>query len=139
MEIQRSETGINGLDSLLQGGIPKNSTVLVTGSPGTGKTLFCLQFLIKGCESNESSLLLSFEEKEEDIIKQASQFGWDLKAYIDTKKLFVKSIDVMTSEDIFKDLTEFVKTNNITRLVVDSLTAFQSYPLMVKQIERFSF
>ena len=61
MNLERVSTGIMGLDSLIEGGIPKGFTVLVSGNPGTGKTILGAHFLFEGLARGENSLYVSFK------------------------------------------------------------------------------
>ena len=81
--IKRVHTGVPGLDESLEGGIPKGFAVIVTGPPGTGKTTFCMQFLIEGVRNNEKCIFFSFEEPMEQLVQYFMQFGWNIGKYID--------------------------------------------------------
>ena len=83
----RVPTGQPKLDSLMEGGFLKNNVYLITGGTGTGKTIFCLQFLWEGLKRGEPCVYLSLEEEPEDIKADARQFGWDLDEY-EEKGLF---------------------------------------------------
>ena len=80
---KKISTGIKGMDNLLYGGVYKNSTTLLTGASGTGKTVFALHFIIEGAKRGEESLLIEFEESPDQLYRNASSFGWDLKKYVD--------------------------------------------------------
>jgi len=81
-------TGIRGFDEVLEGGVPKGRTLLITGSTGTGKTVFANEFLYRGItEYNENGVFVTFEEHPEDIIKNVRNFGWDFDLLIRQKKL----------------------------------------------------
>jgi|TARA_Y100000310_G_scaffold258452_1_gene266878 circadian clock protein KaiC len=60
---KRVITGISGIDPLIQGGLKKNSINLVAGSAGCGKTIFSMEFLIKGIMNGEPGIYITFEEK----------------------------------------------------------------------------
>jgi len=66
---ERCKTGIEGLDNILNGGVPRGNTVLVTGSVGTGKTSLCLEFLVHGALSKEPSLYVSVTEPCDKLLK----------------------------------------------------------------------
>lgn len=124
MKTDRIKTGIKGFDELIEGGIPKGSKVLIVGSPGTGKTIFGLQFLYNGAtEYNEKGLFISLEQKEETIKKQAYQFGWDLNPLIREEKLHLAYMPVT---DIYPNIAEviikYVREFGIQRLVIDSIS-----------------
>ena len=71
------KTGVPGFDSLFAKGIPKGSSVLIAGGPGTGKTIFCLQTLYNAATRGEKCLYMSFEENEEKLRQHMRDFGWD--------------------------------------------------------------
>ena len=74
----RIKTGIDGLDSILNGGLRRNSTVLVSGNPGTGKSILGAQYLDYGVrEHGEGGVYLTFEETEDDVIEAAESIGMD--------------------------------------------------------------
>ena len=76
---KRVSTGIPGLNNLLEGGLIQNSTVLLRGKAGTGKTIFGLQYLIYGALHGEPGILLSIEENKRDLYRESARFGWNLE------------------------------------------------------------
>jgi circadian clock protein KaiC len=85
--LDRVTTGIKGFDEVLKGGLPKARTILVVGSPGSGKTTFAIQFLVGGAKGNEPGLYVSLDEKPERVKADLSSFGWDLDALEHAGKL----------------------------------------------------
>jgi len=85
--LDRVSTGIKGLDEVLKGGLPKGRTILVVGSPGSGKTTFAVQFLVGGAKANEGGLYVSLDEKPERVKADLSSFGWDLDTLEQNGKL----------------------------------------------------
>src|SRR3954464_3171399 len=73
-----SSTGIPGLDSVLQGGLPKGRVYLLQGEPGTGKTTLSLQFLFEGARTGERGLYITFSETREELESVAQSHNWDL-------------------------------------------------------------
>ena len=71
------KTGILGFDKLFKHGIPKGKAVLIEGSPGTGKTIFCLQTAYNTCKVGKKVLYMSFEESEASLIEHMEEFGWN--------------------------------------------------------------
>ena len=67
--MNRITTGIKTLDSIIDGGFPENSTILISGSPGSGKTLFSLNFLLEGARKNERCCYISLSETKDELIK----------------------------------------------------------------------
>jgi len=76
--MDRIPTGIKGLDEVLKGGLPRGRTVLVVGSPGSGKTTFAMQFLVGGAKAGEPGLYVSLDEKPERVKSNLASFKWDL-------------------------------------------------------------
>jgi len=89
LSITRVNAGIPGLEKLIFEGIPEGSPVLVSGSPGTGKTLLGLQFLNHGIMNNEPGVYVTFEEPKESILTASDNFGWKLRDNIATRKFDV--------------------------------------------------
>ncbi len=79
MTIRKVETGISGLDKMLQGGFPEGRMILVTGGPGTGKTIFCSQFLQHGAAKGEKTVYISLDETKTHFTEEMLTFGWDFK------------------------------------------------------------
>ncbi len=77
-------TGIRGLDSMLKGGFQEGSVNLITGGPGSGKTLLSAQFLFHGAQRGEAGIYVSLEDSPKRIIKTCSDFNWDIKRYTDS-------------------------------------------------------
>lgn len=124
MFMERIKTGIKGFDTLVGGGFPKGSSILVSGTPGTGKTIFALQFLYNGATLfNEKGLYVTFEEKDEELKNQAMQFGWDLDALQKKGNFRVLSIAPSNiSKSTVKEIVSIIKKFNIKRLILDSLS-----------------
>lgn len=118
--MERLSTGISGLDEATQGGLAKGSTVLLSGRPGTGKTILGLQFLMEGVENGEKCMYISLEEIEEDLKEQAKQFGWDLEKAEEEGKLEIQSIKPRDFKDRFS--RRRFEDKGIERMVVDSIT-----------------
>ncbi|MEM2732600.1 MAG: ATPase domain-containing protein, partial [Nitrososphaerota archaeon] len=79
--VERVVTGIPGLDEILGGGIPKRNVVLLSGGPGTGKSIFGQQYLYNGLMRGEPGLLVVLEEHPVQVRISMSQFGWDVRPY----------------------------------------------------------
>ena len=127
------KTGVEGLDSILNGGLVKNATVLVSGNPGTGKSLFGIQYLYDGVrEFDERGIYISFEENADDIQQAAESIGFDewgdlveagdIKVY--DKSTMLREGDFTSAIDT---LLEDFANANYDRLVLDSLTMFSLF------------
>ena len=78
-KVSRSNTGIKGLDRILDGGFPENHVYLVEGEPGAGKTTLALQFLLEGVKAGESVLYVTLSETKDELIEVAESHGWSLE------------------------------------------------------------
>jgi circadian clock protein KaiC len=96
--IEKVPTGIDGFDEITGGGLPKGRPTLVCGGPGCGKTLFGLEFLVHGAALGESGVFVTFEETEEDIVKNVASLGYDVAELVKRKKLALEYIRVERSE-----------------------------------------
>ncbi len=123
-EKKRIKTYIEGFDELIQGGFPQNSNILITGTPGTGKTIFSLEFLYNGSnKEKEKGIYFTFEEKRNSLIEQANQFNWDIEKYEKTDKIKIISIGTDDiSENTVEEIIEIIKNTKTTRVVIDSVT-----------------
>lgn len=76
--LQRSTTGVTGLDDILSGGFPANRMYLVKGDPGVGKTTLGLQYLLEGARRGETGLYITLSETRQELDEVATSHGWDL-------------------------------------------------------------
>ncbi len=83
----RVSTGIRGLDDLMGGGFQTGKTYLVSGEAGTGKSIFCMQYILDGLSKGENGVYLTIDEKPEHLVQDAATFGWDLKAPMRANRL----------------------------------------------------
>ena len=127
-KIERVPTYINNFDSLIQGGFKKNSTNLLAGGSGNGKSIFATQFLVEGMKKGEKALYVTFEERKEKFYKNMKGFDWDLEAY-EKKGLFtfleytpIKVKNML--EEGGGTIEAVILKKKISRLVIDSITSF---------------
>jgi len=131
--VELTKTGIDGLDSILNGGIVRNSTTLVSGNPGAGKSILGLQYIYNGVKMfDEKGIYLSFEENEEDIREAAESIGFDDWAdYVESGDIKVYDKQVLLRENDFSSsldiLLDDIQDEDYQRLVLDSLTMFQLF------------
>lgn len=126
MNGDRVSSGVAGIDELIDGGFLNNSTVLVSGGPGTGKTLLATQFLWEGLENGETCLYISTEELPSEIVHDAGNFGWDLDA--DSNQFEIHYINPSTRSEYFRqDVEELVKDMSPDRIVIDSISVLGYY------------
>jgi len=97
---EKTESGIPGLDDALQGGFPTGAVILVSGGPGTGKSILLNQFLVKGAtDYNEPGVLVSMEESLDSTIRNMKQFGWDLKDLMEKGMIALVDASPMIQND----------------------------------------
>ncbi|WP_406670703.1 ATPase domain-containing protein [Methanolobus sp. ZRKC4] len=83
----RISSGNIDLDKRLQGGFPEGECVLITGEPGTGKTILCIQFLYNACKQGKKCMMIATEETPEKILLHAKMLGFDLEPFFENKQL----------------------------------------------------
>jgi circadian clock protein KaiC len=130
---------IEGFDDISHGGLPVGRATLVSGTSGTGKTIFATQFLYNGITYfDDPGVFVTFEESPADIIKNAQSFGWDLKSLIDAGKLFIldaspdpEGQDIIGNFDLsalIERIQYAIRKYKAKRVSIDSITAvFQQY------------
>jgi len=134
ISMETRPTGIQGLDELMNGGIPDGRVVLLVGGPGTGKTIFAAQFLYKGIRDHkENGVFVSLDENKRHFYSEMERFGWDFAnvekdrkfAFIDATRATRTS---MLKEDLYKEETKSLKGKKlpIDRLVEDLQNAIAS-------------
>jgi len=130
---KRASTGIPDLDLLIEGGFPVGKSYLVTGEQGSGKTLFCIQFILNGLLGGEKAVYVTVNEKPADIIAEANSLGWSLLKFVEEKKLLILDPSPLLSAstnrvsksggpDVAKtisDLANYVKKMEASRVVID--------------------
>ena len=128
MKLKRISSGIPGLDPLIQQGFKEDSINLIAGEPGSGKTIFAIQFLLEGCKKNEAGIYITFEEKKDKLYEDMASFGWDLEKY---EKLGLFKYLEYTPEQVKKVLVEgggfieaIIEKIKVKRIVIDSITSF---------------
>ena len=119
-------TGIDGLDVMLGGGVPRGHTVVVLGSFGTGKTTFGIQFLVQGLINGEKGIFISLEEDVDSIVASAAGFGWDLATPLKQKRLAIVKLEPAdaktTLTKVRAELPKFIRDFGADRVVVDSVS-----------------
>ena len=138
--LPKTPTGIQGLDEITFGGLPKGRPTLICGSAGCGKTLFSIEFLVHGAtQFNEPGVFIAFEETEEDLRKNVASLGYDLKQLSDRKKLVVDYVHIERSEieetgeydleGLFVRLGYAIDSIGAKRVVLDTIESiFAGFP-----------
>ena len=141
-KLERSFTGIPGLDEILSGGLPRGRVILALGEPGAGKTILCTQFLVNGIEKfGENGLFVSLEETKDQYVEEMNALGWDIEALEREQKLSfidaspirslpaevqVGNVSIGKSEFSLLSLLEVIKNRAVSvgaeRIVVDPVS-----------------
>jgi circadian clock protein KaiC len=135
--LEKARTGMVGFDEITRGGVPKGRPTIVCGGPGCGKTMFAVEFLVRGAtEFGEPGVLMTFEESGDDIAKNVASLGFDLKDLIARKKLVTDFVYVEPSEiqetgaydleGLFVRLQYAIDSVKAKRVVLDTLEAIFS-------------
>ena len=120
----RTESGIPGLDKIIEGGFVKDSINLIAGQTGTGKTLFAMQYLLHGLRNGENGLYITLEQTTDDIMSDVGKFGWDVefKKYIQQGKFSIISQEPIGIKELQDATITNIKKLNAKRFVLDSLS-----------------
>jgi circadian clock protein KaiC len=135
IQTARVVSGVSALDPLLEGGFPKGRSILVTGEPGTGKTIFALQFLQAGLKQGEKAVFVGADENPLDIIEQATSLGWDVEPYLQNRQLAILNAGAsfcpapsgeasVNVAQMIEQLADFVNQFGAQRLVLDPASPF---------------
>jgi len=127
---KRVRTGIDGLDGLLEGGYPKGSVVLIAGTPGTGKTIICFQYVQTGIKNGEKCLFFTSDERIQNLVDQAKKFGFDFETAVKDGALKFMYLD-LERQTIHTDIETEIRSGKYSRVVLDSLTPLSEMPLWV--------
>lgn len=125
--VKKVKTGVAGLDSLLLGGIPEREQVLVSGGPGTGKSLLGMQFVINGARLGEKGLFVSLDGGVDCVTAQARSLGLGLDEVMAKGKVIVSALSASDIYKMINEIEELVKKNGVTRLVLDSISTAAVY------------
>lgn len=130
--LQKSRTGISGLDEITGGGLPLGRPTLVCGGPGCGKTLLSIEYIVRGAlEYNEPGVFMAFEEKAEELALNVASLGFDLDQLVADKKVRIDHVHIERSEieetgeydldGLFIRLGHAIDTIGAKRVVLDTI------------------
>jgi circadian clock protein KaiC len=149
--LPKAPTGIEGLDEITGGGLPRGRPTLICGSAGCGKTLLSMEFLVRGAvEYGEPGVFIAFEETPEELAQNVRSLGFDLEALIARKKLAIDYVRVEPSEihetgefdldGLFIRLGLAIDTVRAKRVVLDTIETlfggFRNQALLRAELRR---
>lgn len=131
-KLEKSPTGISGLDEITLGGIPRGRTSLICGGPGCGKTVLGMEYLVRGAlQYNEPGVFLAFEENGEELTQNFQAMGFDLESLVKQKQLAIDYIYIEKSEieetgefdleGLFVRLGYAIESIGAKRVVIDTI------------------
>ena len=137
LQLKKAPTGIVGFDEISGGGVPAGRPTIVCGGPGCGKTIFAMEFLVRGAtEFGEPGVLMTFEETGTEISRNVESLGFNLQSLVDQKKLFLDYVRIEPSEiqetgeydleGLFIRLQHAVESVGAKRVVLDTVEAIFS-------------
>jgi KaiC domain protein len=153
MKVIRVRTYIPGLDEILYGGIPERSVVLVSGGPGTGKSILAKQFLYNGLvKKDEGGVFVALEEHPVSVLRSFAHFGWDVRkferegkfAIVDAftsgigsaaqkEKYLVKDLDNLG--ELIDVLKQAIRDTGAKRVAIDSVsTLYLTKPAVARSV-----
>jgi circadian clock protein KaiC len=135
--LSKCPTGIQGLDEITSGGLPKGRTTLICGSAGCGKTLLAIEFLVRGArEFNEPGVFVAFEETDKELTENVISLGFDLEELARQKKIVVDHVHLERSEieetgeydleGLFIRIGHAISTIGAKRVVLDTIESLFS-------------
>ena len=130
--LAKAPTGVQGLDEITGGGLPRGRPTLVCGSAGCGKTLLAMEFLVRGAtQFGEPGVFMAFEETSEELTQNVRSLGFDLDELAEQKKLAIDFVRVERNEieetgaydleGLFVRLNYAIDTVGAKRVVLDTL------------------
>lgn len=122
---ERISTGIKGLDKMTGGGFVRGSSILISGSSGTGKTILGIQFIMDGLLKNEPGIIVSFEEDLEQIRENSKMFNWNLEEYENKNLLKMISPLEYDAYELALKIEETIDTIKAKRLLLDGTGRLQ--------------
>lgn len=146
IKFPKSPTGIQGLDVLTNGGIPKNRPTLIVGNTGCGKTIMAMEFLVNGIvKYKEPAVFMAFEENTEELVLNVKSLGFDIKKYVANNKMYLEYVKVNQDEreagkydieGLFVRLGQAIDKVKAKRVVLDSLdTLFFGFNVTILRAE----
>jgi circadian clock protein KaiC len=137
--MKKITTGIKGLDEMLHGGIPEKHWIVVSGPPGSGKTILAMQFVYANLLDGKKCAFISASDDETSLMENASSLGFDFSSYFESKQLTLKKLEFVEVErglvsDYLERLPKYIESLDVEILAIDSITEFSD--LCMGDVER---
>lgn len=132
--IERFHTGVPGLDQLLSGGFPKQTITLVSGPPGSGKSIICYQFISQGIADGHRCLYLTLDKKIEGLLVQANELGFNFQPAIDSGQVKFLFLNI-NKKLIYETMVNEILSGKYDRIVLDSITPLSEMPIYINTPE----
>jgi len=138
--LPKTPTSIQGLDEITGGGLPKGRPTLVCGGAGCGKTLFAMEFIVRGATKyNEPGVFISFEETEQELTANVASLGFDLENLVRRRKIYLEHVHIDRAElehkgeydleGLFIKIHSAIESIGAKRVVLDTIeTLFSGLP-----------
>ncbi|MFH0860166.1 MAG: ATPase domain-containing protein [Candidatus Altiarchaeota archaeon] len=124
------KSGIPGLDEMIEGGFRRNSTTLVSGGCGSGKSTFCMQFVYSGAAAGEPGVYITFEEFPENMKESMLRYGWNIDEMEKKKQMKILRLDPMEVVHVIKEdygpIVNAVSELKAKRVVIDSMSSIEA-------------
>jgi circadian clock protein KaiC len=138
VEEERIKTGIKGLDKVLKGGIPRGNVVLVSGTAGTGKSIFGLEFIYHGAKDfDEPGVFITLEDYPEKLMTYARSLKLDgIDELVQQEKIAIVRTEVFDIDKLVNSIEDLIDQYKAKRVVIDSisvLTALAEKPFLVRR------
>lgn len=124
--MDRVDSGVENLDRLLGGGIPRRHIVLVEGVPGAGKTNLGLEYLYRGAQMGENGVYVSFQDTADEVIRSTT-FNWDFKECVDRDLITIFRMDPYRYEEAASAIRGEIEEIDAKRAVIDPITSMDIY------------
>ncbi|MDG6994335.1 MAG: AAA family ATPase [Nitrososphaerota archaeon] len=133
MPLSKIRSGIDGFDELVNGGLPRGQSVLVTGGTGTGKSTLAMQFVYRGAKVyDEPGIYVTLEETVPSILRNTASYGWDIESLQKKDKIALLDVSPAVSgqlrrievTDVFSNISTLWKKLGAKRIVIDPITVF---------------
>lgn len=134
---EKVSSGVPGFDQLADGGFERGSNIIISGTPGTGKTTFAMQFLVDGALKGERCLYISLSEQVNKVMEHSNRFGWNLDSLVKSKKLVIAMYPTQFVQQVGEPAAKVSRLldqikylvdqagGDVQRIVLDSISLLQ--------------